>query len=51
MADVNLGALVAAAISAFVLGGLRFGRPEQADTARAEFNRAEKVVRESTCGE
>lgn len=29
---------------------LRFGRPEQAETVRAEFNRAEKVMRESTCG-
>lgn len=29
---------------------LRFGRPEKAETVRAEFNRAEKVMRESTCG-
>ena len=29
---------------------LRFGRPEQAETVRMEFNRAEKVLRDSTCG-
>lgn len=30
---------------------LRFGKPEQAETVRMEFNRAEKVMRESTCGQ